>query len=135
LENTVTLEGHEYSIGKINARVQWHIVRRILAGMKKSGLENPSPLDAFANISDADMDYITDACVLCCQRKTEVGGWADVAVRLPRDGGVQYMFQDMGMDTLTGLTTSVIEHNIASFTPSPLPQSAVVPTEVEVGSK
>lgn len=91
----VTINGVEYSTGKLDAFRQFHITRRLLpvmlglagaadsvaAILSGSGAPNPAELqpmaDAIAGMSDTDAEYVLQNCLAVCQRQSGQG-WQTV---------------------------------------------------------
>jgi hypothetical protein len=132
-----TIAGHSYTIGELNAFEQLHVARRlapVLAGIVSAFSSAPhlskgesaeekilelatGPLaNAFAQMSDVDVDYIVHRCLAVCHRK-RAGGQDKVFAN-----GV-LMFKDIKLDTLMGLTLAVIQENLGSFFPTGQPTS------------
>lgn len=122
MNDIVEVGGQKYRIGRIDARKQFHVARRLaplLAGM--SGLTGKSvgfeafigPLtDALSGMSDEDVDYVLDVCLGVCQRLQLNGQGAPV---IARGGGL--MFEDIDMGQMIQLAVKVIQDNLGSFFP------------------
>ena len=97
------LNGQTYRTGKIDARSQFHIVRRLApvlgeiapaaAGGKMGGLDALPPLaNAIAKLSDADADYCLFGLLAVVSRKQPQGtGWGPVST------GNTLMYADIDM--------------------------------------
>jgi hypothetical protein len=121
MNDIVEVGGQKYRIGRIDARKQFHVARRLaplLAGM--SGVPDKSagfaaflgPLtDALSGMSDEDVDYVLDVCLGVCQRIQPNGHPAPVMVR----GGL--MFEDIDMGQMIQLAVKVIQENLGGFFP------------------
>jgi hypothetical protein len=121
MNDIVEVGGQKYRIGRIDARKQFHVARRLaplLAGM--SGVPDKSagfaaflgPLtDALSSMSDEDVDYVLDVCLGVCQRIQPNGHPAPVMVR----GGL--MFEDIDMGQMIQLAVKVIQENLGGFFP------------------
>lgn len=121
MNDIVEVGGHKYRIGRIDARKQFHVARRLaplLAGM--SGIPDKSagfaaflgPLaDALSGMSDEDVDYVLDVCLSVCQRIQPNGHPAPVMTR----GGL--MFEDIDMGQMIQLAVKVIQENLGGFFP------------------
>lgn len=127
-----TINGIEYSIGKLPAFEQMHVSRRILPilpflvgafASHKGEISQDAILDiamggfadAFAKMSDDDVNYVTRTCLAACERKQEKG-FSKVMVKNT------LMFDDIELDTILGLTVAVIEENLARFFPISQPK-------------
>lgn len=116
-----TLNQHTYAIGKIDARSQFHIVRRLApvlgeiapaaAGGKIKGLDALPPLaNAIAKLSDEDADYCLFNLLAAVRRKQPQGmGWGPVST------GNILMYDDLDMVAMLQLAWKALEHNIAGF--------------------
>lgn len=114
--------GHKYRIGRIDARKQFHVARRLaplLAGMSGLGSKGAGfaaligPLtDALSGMSDEDVDYVLDACLGVCQRIEANGHPAPV---MSRSGAL--MFEDIDMGQMIQLAVKVIQENLGGFFP------------------
>lgn len=120
---TVEISGVTYMIGKLPARKQFHLSRKLVplvatfASLPKNKEELIAALagplsQALADMSMADADFIIDSCLSVVQRKEAVGGhvaWAPVFT-----AGV-LAYDDMEMVTMLRLTGDVIMDNLGSF--------------------
>lgn len=119
MNDIVEVGGQKYRIGRIDARKQFHVARRLaplLAGM--TGIPDRSagfaaflgPLtDALSGMSDQDVDYVLDACLGVCHRIQPNGHPAPVMTR----SGM--MFDDIDMGQMIQLAVQVIQQNIGGF--------------------
>jgi hypothetical protein len=122
MSDIVEVGGQKYRIGRIDARKQFHVARRLaplLAGMgsvpdKSAGFAAfLGPLtDALSGMSDQDVDYVLDVCLGVCQRMQPNGHPAPVMVR----GGL--MFEDIDMGQMIQLAVKVIQENLGGFFPA-----------------
>ena len=128
------LSGYSYKCGTIDARKQFHIVRRLLpvisgvvqSGMDSGGLVKGKPsleylsgkgsvaieaiASAIGKLSDEDADYVIFGLLACVTRKQENGlGWAKVS------NGNAMMFADIGMADMLKLAYSAFEANMQDF--------------------
>jgi hypothetical protein len=121
MNDIVEIGGQKYRIGRIDARKQFHVARRLaplLAGM--SGLTKGGGFDALvgpltaaiSGMSDEDVDYVLDACLGVCQRIQPNGQGAPV---IARSGGM--MFEDIDMGQMVQLAVKVIQENLGGFLP------------------
>lgn len=124
MNDIVEVGGQKYRIGRIDARKQFHVARRLaplLAGMGESALADKAggfaamvgPLTtALSSMSDEDVDYVLDACLYVCQRIQPNGQGAPV---IARSGGM--MFEDIDMGQMIQLAVKVIQENLGGFFP------------------
>lgn len=130
---TTEIAGITYTIGKLEAFEQMHVARRILpilpylvgAFASHSGeLSQDSILeiamggfaDAFAKMSDDDVNFVTWTCLGVCKRKQEQN-FARVMANKNT-----LAFDDIELDTILGLTVAVVEENLARFFPISQPK-------------
>lgn len=121
MNDIVEVGGQKYRIGRIDARKQFHVARRLaplLAGMSAGGQGEGfaafiGPLtDALSGMSDEDVDYVLDVCLGVCQRIQSNGQGALVIAR-----GGSLMFEDMDMGQMIQLAVKVIQQNLGGFFP------------------
>ncbi|WP_343724939.1 phage tail assembly chaperone [Herbaspirillum huttiense] len=128
----IKIGDHTYRIGRLDARKQFHVARRlapVLAGLSggaaKAGASLVAQLmpiaDALSKMADEDVDYVLDSCLAVCQRAQQGGQFA--AVTVPSGG---LMFQDIDMAQMIQLTVAVIQGNMAGF-------FAAAPADLPVG--
>lgn len=116
-----------YQIGKMDARKQLHVVRRLvptlleavpLAELKDiksldltKVVSKLGPLsDALASMKDEDVDYIIDTCLAVVSRKVDGDrGWAPL---ITQGGGMMY---DIDLGTMMSLTFEVVQENLQGF--------------------
>lgn len=105
--------GFEYRAGKIDARKQFHIVRRLapIFGGMAAGAEPEKVLaDAIGALSDDDADYVLFGLLEAVTRKQENGlGFAKVST------GKQLMFADITMAQMLQLAFKSFEENMQDF--------------------
>lgn len=122
----IEIAGHQYTVGKLDARRQFHVVRRlapILAGLGEAtvkALQNgkkPSfeviaqPIaDKLAKMSNEDVDYVLTSCLSVCSRL--VNG-EPALVQAPKTDLL--MFPDITMEVMLKLMIAVIEENMGDF--------------------
>lgn len=121
MNDTIEVGGHQYRVGRIDARKQFHVARRLaplLAGMSdvpKNGSGFAAFLGPLTNalslMSDEDVDYVLDACLGVCQRLQPNGHPAPVMTR------AGLMFEDIDMGQMIQLAVKVIQHNLGGFFP------------------
>jgi hypothetical protein len=114
------LEGQTYRVNKIDARSQFHIVRRLAPVIGelapalqggKGGLDALPPLaNAIAKLSDADADYCLFGLLKALSRKQPQGtGWGPVTT------GELLMYDDITMPTMLQLAWRAMSHNMQGF--------------------
>lgn len=125
------LEGRTYRANKIDARTQFHIVRRLApvlgeiapALQGKGGLDALPPLaNAVAKLTDSDADYIIFGLLKAVVRKQDHGlGWGPVAT------GEHLMYDDITMPLMLKLAWQSFSFNMSGFfaaLPSDLKEAA-----------
>lgn len=121
MNDIVEVGGQKYRIGRIDARKQFHVARRLaplLAGIvpDKSAVGFAAflgPLShTLSGMSDEDVDYVLDICLGVCQRIQANGHPAPVMVR----GGL--MFEDIDMGQMIQLAVKVIQESLSGFFPA-----------------
>ncbi len=125
------LEGRNYRANKIDARTQFHIVRRLApvlgeiapALQGKGGLDALPPLaNAVAKLTDSDADYVIFGLLKAVVRKQDQGlGWGPVAT------GEQLMYDDITMPLMLKLAWQSFSFNMSGFfaaLPSDLKEAA-----------
>lgn len=114
------LDGHTYRIGKLDARAQFHIVRRLAPVLGelapalqggKGGLDAlPLIATAVAKLSDADADYCIFGLLKVVRRKQPNGlGWGPVATEN------LLMYDDIGMTQMLKLAWEALTFNMSGF--------------------
>lgn len=118
-----------YRVGKIDARRQWHLVRRVapaLVGVvgiasltneegqvvnPRAMIEKIEPfLAALGKMSDEDTDYVLDTCLSVVQRKIEGDrGWSSVG------SGGALMFDDIDLAVMMRLAFEAGRENLSGF--------------------
>lgn len=119
---------HTYRIGKLDARRQFHVARRLgpvmaaLTGDRAGG----NAFNAFVAIAnsisgmpDSEVDYVIDRCLAVCFRLDPAD--KTKSYRMMASNGA-IMFNDLDMKELIELTSAVIEDNLLGFM-SGLPES------------
>jgi hypothetical protein len=131
MSDTVEVGGQTYRIGRIDARKQFHVARRLaplLAGLGEASFKDDGdgmakflgPLtEALSHMSDEDVDYVLDVCLSVCQRVQANGQGAPIMSR----GGM--MFNDIDMGQMVQLTVKVIQENMSGFFPGAAAGSAL----------
>ncbi len=109
----IELNGHSYKCGTIDARKQFHIVRRlapVMGNVAKGGEAIEAISAAVSQLSDDDADYVIFGLLACVTRKQDSGlGWAKVS------NGNALMFSDIGMADMLRLAFSAFEENMQDF--------------------
>ncbi|WP_374572789.1 phage tail assembly chaperone [Phenylobacterium sp.] len=118
----IEIAGHTYKIGRLDARRQFHVARRLvpimgaLAGALQDAtanlLEALGPIgDAMAAMPDTDADYVVSACLSTVERQIPGGaGWGPVQAS---NGGL--MYDDIDLATMLRLVAAVIRENLGDF--------------------
>lgn len=112
---------HEYRVGRLDPFQQLHVARKLGPLLSKLELAfadpknfNPMPIiQAMADLSQEDTDYIVKTCLSVCTRKTMTGAqdiWAPVQIR-----SGQLMFDDLTGGELLSLSVDVVMENLESF--------------------
>lgn len=126
------LDGHTYRVGKLDARAQFHIVRRLAPVLGelapalqggKGGLDALPPIaTAVAELSDADADYCIFGLLKVVSREQPNGlGWGPVATEN------LLMYDDIGMTQMLKLSWEALTFNMSGFfaaLPSDLKEAA-----------
>lgn len=114
---TSIVDGNEYKAGKIDARKQFHIVRRlapVMSGVAPVASADGDVFSALANamaaLSDDDADYVLFGLLDCMTRKQASGlGWAKVTA------GKSLMFDDISMSAMLKIAFIAFEENMQDF--------------------
>jgi len=126
------LDGHTYRVGKLDARAQFHTVRRLAPVLGelapalqggKGGLDALPPIaTAVAKLSDADADYCIFGLLKVVSRKQPNGlGWGPVSTEN------LLMYDDIGMTQMLKLAWEALTFNMSGFfaaLPSDLKEAA-----------
>lgn len=112
------LNGFEYRVQKLNARAQYHIMRRLTpmlaelasaVNAAEKADDALSPLaNALARMTDADADYCLFGLLQAVKRKQN-GAWSKVALENA------LMFDDLDLATMLQLAFKAFQFNFASF--------------------
>lgn len=117
-----TINGHTYRIGKIDARSQFHIVRRLapifgelapaLRGGSSDALASlPAITAAFAKLSDEDMDYCLFGLLRVVVRQQPNGlGWGPVCA-----AGNVLAYDDITMPVMLQIAWASLSENMSGF--------------------
>lgn len=116
-------DGHTYELGRLDAKKQFHLTRRLApiflsggaAAVKLGGSDEDmfkvmqALIDPVSSMKDEDIDYIIDSCLDVVKRKISDKGWAPV-----RANGM-LMYADLDMATMVQLTVKVMVENLGGF--------------------
>ncbi|WP_144658074.1 phage tail assembly chaperone [Achromobacter dolens] len=149
MSQELDLNGHRYSIGKLSAKQQFHVSRRIapivptlipvfvrLAAGGRGITEDPGGLadvlqplaDGLAAMKDEDADYVLDTCMQVVQRRQE-HGWTAIwsaSQRVP-------MFQDIDLAVMLPLAVRVIVASLGPFIQGLLTSQTGSPEATQAG--
>lgn len=115
------VNGRTYRAGTIDARTQFHIVRRlgpvlselvpvVQAGNMDGLAALPALAGALAKISDADADYCLFGLLKAVSRKQDQGlGWGPVC------SGTTLLYDDITMPLMLQLAWQAFQQNLSSF--------------------
>jgi hypothetical protein len=110
-----SINGSEYRSGKLDAKKQFHLARRLgpvlakLPGVAESEIFS-AVAEEIAGMSDENCDYILDTCMSVVKRQ-QGDAWAPIFNA--RAGVMQ--FDDIDMATMLQIARHVIEENLAGF--------------------
>lgn len=111
--------GQTYRSGKMNARTQWHVLRRAapivgpiqsLASGAPSGEAFAIMAKAIASLSDEEADYILDECLAVVERQQGPTAWAKIKM----SSGPGLMFDDIDMMAMLAIASHVMRDNYAA---------------------
>jgi hypothetical protein len=115
----IEFDGKTYRIGKIDARAQFHIIRRLapilgdlVPAVKTNGGGDAlqAITGALAKLSDADADYCIFGLLKAVSRKQPNDiGWGAVTT------GESLMYDDMTMPMMLQLSWQVLKFNMSGF--------------------
>lgn len=121
----IEIDGQTYRVGNLDARTQFHIVRRLVpvfgglasslpaikAGGEAAVLDAlPKMASAIARLSDDDADYCIFGLLKVVSRKQPNGlGWGPVAT------GNALMYDDIGMAQMLRLAWEALSSNMGGF--------------------
>lgn len=120
MPTTVEIGSEHYSIGKLPALKQFHVMRRIAPLLESMQGDTGTAEDAFigkvlaavGKMSDEDTDYVVGTCLSVCSRQV---GTQQAPVASGSGATFRLMFEDMDMATMIRLTIECIKVNIGSF--------------------
>jgi hypothetical protein len=108
-----SIDGIEYKAGKIDARKQFHIVRRLAPVMSAAagGGDMLAMLaGAISKLSDDDADYVLFGLLDVVTRKQENGlGYAKIST------GKALMFDDISMGAMLKIAAESFKENMQDF--------------------
>ena len=115
------VSGHAYRAGRLNPFVQSHIIRRLaplvsaFSGLAQAIKDDPlSALEpmvqAFASMSDADVEYIQRNALNVVQRQQQGSSWAPVVTKA---GDI--MFDDIGALEMNRIVFEVLKDSLTPF--------------------
>lgn len=123
------IAGNTYSSGKMDTFKQFHVSRRLVpafAGML-GGLSGDVAFEdlvqpvmhAIASMTDADCDFILDACLSVVRRKQK-DAWAPIYA----GANQALMFDDIDMAVMLQIAGRVIQDNLSGFFPGKVESKA-----------
>lgn len=148
------IAGHGYRSASMPLRTQFHVTRRLAPVLGAIGplvkgidfralkddpvaqvalfdrvLEHvlPGIAETIAAMSDADSDYVINACLQACERRQAVGGWARVMV------GSAIMFADLTLPAMMQITYRIMQDTIGPFFGGPPSPSDPAAGQVTTG--
>lgn len=123
MNHIITIDQHEYHIGRMNALTQFHVLRRIAPVLAPLGatfmnrkkltlddmMEVLGPVtEVFAKIPEEDANYVIFASLATVKRIVD-------GRQAPVTAGEQLMFEDIDAITMLRLTWEVVETNLQGF--------------------
>lgn len=109
------VNGFNYTAGKLNAKQQFHIVRRLspvlsgLVGLKDANDAVGAIANAISSLSDADADFVLFGLLSCVERQDPSGGWAKITA------GELLMYQDIDLIAMMKIATESFKVNFGNF--------------------
>lgn len=118
------INGQAYLAGKMNTFKQFHVSRRLVPAfgvaaaaisgeVKFEDLVQPI-MQAIASMTDADCDFILDACLGVVKRRQHGDSWAPIYA----GSSQSLMFDDIDMPTMLQIAGKVIQDNLSGFFPA-----------------
>ncbi len=136
-ETEIEIDGKVYRVGRLNAKQQLHVFRRLgpllaaigkpvgemvraygslkeAEGSGKASLGDvlEPVMNELAKMPDAEVDYVIDTCLSACSRRE-----GDRFAPMMRQGVL--VFQDIDMVAMVRLSIEVIKDNIGNFLSTP----------------
>jgi hypothetical protein len=118
------VNGHQYSAGKLDAKRQLHIVRRLLpvlggamdgnGAFLASGVPDlKGALNTLGSLPDEQFDYVVDHCLAVTKRRDgEI--WAAVSSLAP-NGSRNLMYSDIDLVAIGTIVFHVLRRNLSRF--------------------
>jgi len=123
----IEIDGKQFITGRMSARQQFHVARRLAplfaamfpAGKKvdvsaaadaAANVDLTACAEAMARLSDADCDYVLDACLGVVKHREESGTLFNISAQ---GNTLRYDWIDMNM--MLRLAASVIQDNLQGF--------------------
>jgi hypothetical protein len=118
------VNGQQYSAGKLDAKRQLHIVRRILpvlgGALDETGVRLTSDepnlkgaLDTLGSLPDEQFDYVVDHCLAVTKRR-DGDIWAQVSSPAPH-GSRNLMYNDIDLVAIGAIVFHVLKRNLSRF--------------------
>jgi hypothetical protein len=118
-----TVKDKEYSAGKLDAKRQFHVLRRLaplLGGVVAHGGVNMNEdegigefLNGIGTLPDDAADYVLDHC-LSVVKRNDGGAWCAITAAAPNGHRVM-QYDDMDMIEMLTVVFYVLRHNISGF--------------------
>lgn len=132
----LSLGGHEYRTGRLDAFQQFHIARKIapvLAAFARAAADSPELLpspespasddislakvigpiaDALSSMPDKDAESVVAICLSVCTRSAGANQWSRV---MSPGNSPRLMFEDLTLTEMMGITINTITENMGSF--------------------
>lgn len=133
-----TVSGHTYRAGKLDAKRQFHVTRRlapllsefltpdVIKALRKADKNIDAAIETLpesllgeiltkvaekiGDLKDEPLDYVLNNCLAAVERQQAGGGWAQVMAR-----GDRLMFEDLEMKDMLTITWEVLRHNLSGF--------------------
>lgn len=118
--NEFEVDGQTYRSGKMNARTQFHVLRRVAPAVAQltafstgqgGAAALPALVDAISKLSDEATDYVLDQCLAVVERKQGDAGWHKV---LPAGLSIaqgRLQFADIDMMAMLQIVSYVLRDN------------------------
>jgi hypothetical protein len=148
------IDGIQYRTGQLNAKLQFHVARRLapviasISALATDGQAAPAPLngtgedmaatgqpdnakffavlaDAIRALPDTDCDYVLSTCMSVVMRRQ-----GDHWIPVWNKASDQPQFADITLNVLMQLTFAVIQDNLGGFMPAPLPSGSPTSTTI-----
>lgn len=126
------VSGIQYRSGKMNARQQFHVARKLGPILAKIGPSNKSNLtmiqllepavDALAEMPEKDCDYVLNRCLAVVRRQSGTG-WA----RVFDEQSEKMLFEDIDLAAMIQIAMNVLGDNLGNFIGAPASASTAPP--------